>query len=99
MSILVSRFTVWAIVLMNFDKGMLLDNIAIHPDYQGKGLGKMIMRHAEKEAREQGYKEIYLYTHELMTENIEMYKFLNYVETERRFEKGRPRVYMCKSLI
>jgi ribosomal protein S18 acetylase RimI-like enzyme len=87
------------LVLMLFEKGFLLDNVAVHPEFQGQGLGKMLMDFAEKEARSQGYPEIYLYTHELMTDNIKMYGHLGYVETERRFEEGRPRVYMRKLLL
>ena len=86
------------LVLMLFRKGFLLDNVAIHPEFQGKGLGKVLIEFAEEEAKKQGYSEIYLYTHELMTENLNLYKYLGYIETKRRFENGRPRVYMCKSL-
>jgi ribosomal protein S18 acetylase RimI-like enzyme len=51
---------------------------------------------AESEARRRGLRELTLYTHECMTENIGMYRALGYVETERRTESGYRRVYMRK---
>jgi len=89
---------VGVLVLIRKDKGILLDNVAVHPEYQGTGLGRRLVALAESEARDQGFTHLDLYTHERMTENIEMYKSLGYIETERRFEKGYQRVYMRKSL-
>jgi ribosomal protein S18 acetylase RimI-like enzyme len=85
------------LVLMHFEKGMLLDNVAILPEYQGKGLGKKLIEFAESEAAQQGYSEIYLYTNERMTENINIYSHLGFIETERRLINDRPAVYMRKS--
>lgn len=89
---------VGVLVLILKDKGMLLDNVAVRPEFQGSGLGRKLMELAESEARRQGFAQLDLYTHELMTENIDMYKRLGYMETERRTESGYPRVYMCKRL-
>ena len=57
------------------------------------------MELAEEEARKQGFTSLVLYTHQLMAENIELYKTFGYIETDRRTERGYPRVYMRKSLI
>ena len=57
-----------------------------------------MIRFAEAESRRLGYTCLDLYTHECMTENIEMYSALGYVETERRTEHGYKRVYMRKLL-
>jgi len=73
--------------------------LAVHPEHQGKGLGHLLIELAESETRDQGYAHLILYTHECMTENIEMYKALGYVETERRIEHGYNRVYMQKTLL
>ena len=86
------------LVLMKKEDGLLLDNIAVDPTMQGRGLGKRLMAFAEEEARRQGYDRLSLYTHELMTKNIAIYTKLGYVETERRIEAGYRRVYMCKAL-
>ncbi|MCK5485732.1 MAG: GNAT family N-acetyltransferase [Desulfobacterales bacterium] len=87
---------VGVLVLIRKDDGILLDNVAVHPEHQWKGLGGRLVELAESEARNQGYTHLDLYTHECMTENIENYKRLGYVETERRTERGYQRVYMRK---
>lgn len=89
---------VGVLVLIDSADGILLDNVAIHPDHQGRGLGRRLIDLAESEAVRRGYKKIDLYTHECMTENIEMYAALGYRETERREEHGYNRVYMQKQL-
>ncbi|NKB64943.1 MAG: GNAT family N-acetyltransferase [Gammaproteobacteria bacterium] len=76
----------------------LLDNIAVHPSEQGKGLGKKIMMFAEHRALEAGYLAVDLYTHEVMTENFAMYKKWGYVETGRANVKGYDRIYMRKPI-
>ena len=86
------------LVLIRQDSGMLLDNVAVHPDFQGEGLGRRLIEFAETESRNQGYAHLELYTHERMTENLEMYNALGYVETARRIEDGYQRVYMRKAL-
>ncbi len=86
------------VVLMQKTNGILLDNVAVHPEYQGLGLGKQLLAFAETEARQRGFTEINLYTHQKMTENINLYLKLGYVETERRTERGYKRIYMKKAL-
>jgi ribosomal protein S18 acetylase RimI-like enzyme len=61
---------------------LLIVNVAIDPDQQGRGLGTRLMRHAEALAAEAGIKGTRLYTNKLMTENIALYERLGY-----RFEK------------
>jgi ribosomal protein S18 acetylase RimI-like enzyme len=75
------------VVLILKGRGILLDNVAVHPAQQGKGLGGRLIALAEAESRRQGFTELDLYTHERMTENINMYKKLGYFETERRTER------------
>jgi GNAT superfamily N-acetyltransferase len=86
------------LVLEETPEGFLLDNIAILPEGQGKGYGRALIEFAEAEARRRGFAEIRLYTHEMMTENIVLYKRIGFVETHRISEKGFDRVYMTKQL-
>jgi GNAT superfamily N-acetyltransferase len=79
-------------------EGFLLDNIAVAPAHQGKGLGRALLEYAEAEARRQGFDSIYLYTQEIMTENLALYRRIGYVEYARRTESGLPRVYLRKPL-
>jgi len=87
------------LVLIPNATGILLDNVAVHPDQQGKGLGKQLIDLAESEAATRGFKKLDLYTHERMHENIELYKKLGYTETERKEVQGYNRVYMEKYLV
>jgi ribosomal protein S18 acetylase RimI-like enzyme len=89
---------VGVIVLIEADGGVLLDNIAVAPEAQGRGIGRRLMDFAEAEAARRGYARLDLYTHEMMTENIEIYRRRGFVETDRRTERGFPRVYMAKDL-
>ncbi len=86
------------LVLEETAEGLLLDNIAVLPDQQGTGVGRALLEVAEAEARRRGFPAIYLYTHELMTENIALYTRIGYVETRRVTEKGYDRVYMTKQV-
>ena len=86
------------LVLAHADEGFLLENVAVVPEHRGRGLGKRLMELAELEARRQGFDSIYLYTHERMTENQEIYRHLGYVEYARRTESGLHRIYMRKQL-
>jgi len=79
-------------------EGFLLDNIAVAPAHQGKGLGRALLEYAETEARRQGFDSIYLYAQEIMTENLALYRRIGYVEYARRVELGLPRVYLRKPL-
>lgn len=89
---------VGVLVLIEKEAGMLLDNVAVRPDQQGKGLGRRLIDLAESETRAAGFGQLDLYTHECMTENIELYESLGYSQTERRREQGYDRVYLRKRL-
>ena len=87
-----------ALVLIDQDGGLLLDNVAIHPDCQGRGLGRRLIAFAEDEARRLGHRSIDLYSHVTMTESIALYASLGYLEFHRRVVRGYDRVYMRKTL-
>ena len=87
-----------ALVLVIEPDRALLDNVAVLPQFQGRGLGRQLIAHAEAEARRLGFSAIELYTHELMRENLALYARLGYQEFARKTEKGYNRVYMRKPL-
>lgn len=86
------------LVLLPCDDHLLLDNIAVAPAAHGRGHGRRLVAHAEAEARRQGFAELRLYTHVLMTENIALYARLGFSETHRATQKGFARVFMRKSV-
>jgi GNAT superfamily N-acetyltransferase len=87
------------LVLGKDDEGLLLDNVAVEPSHQRKGVGHALLQFAEAEARSQGYSEIHLYTNVVMTENQTLYAKFGYVEYARREEEGFSRVYVKKILV
>jgi len=80
------------------DGHLLVENVAIHPDAQGRGLGRALMEFAEQEAARGGFARMALVTHEAMTENQAIYARLGYTEVDRRAEDGYRRIYMEKPL-
>ena len=80
------------------DNHLLIENIAVHPSAQGRGLGRALMSFAEQEAARRGLTRMALYTHEVMTENQAIYARLGYTEVERRAEDGYRRIYMERRL-
>ncbi|HEX3954555.1 MAG TPA: GNAT family N-acetyltransferase [Stellaceae bacterium] len=87
------------IVLLPQPDHLLLDNIAVAPSHQGRGLGRWLIDFAEREARRRGTPELRLYTHAMMTENITLYERLGFSETGRGHQDGYDRVFMRKPLI
>ncbi|QWA13479.1 GNAT family N-acetyltransferase [Sodalis ligni] len=77
---------------------LLIENVAVAPEQQGKGYGRQLMGHAEKLALSLGVKEIRLYTNQLFRENVRFYLRLGYrLDREEPFSGGVV-VYMKKSL-
>lgn len=80
------------------DDHLWVDNVAVAPDQQGRGLGRQLLQHAEDEARRQGRREIGLLTNERYVENIAMYTRYGYRETHREPHLGTDLVYFRKTL-
>ena len=77
---------------------LLIENVAVHPDAQGTGLGRQLMEFAEQEAARRGLTRVRLYTHEVMTESQAVYARLGYGEDQRTTEDGYRRIFMSKDL-
>ena len=86
------------VVLDVEDEGFVVDNVAVDPAHQGAGVGRALLEHAEAAARKAGFDSIYLYTHELMTENVALYERIGYVEYARRQHGDALLVYLRKPL-
>jgi len=85
------------LVLIPKEDHMLLANIAVHPEHQGKGVGQALLELADAEALEQGYQEIRLHTNKAMTENLDMYRRSGWTEM-RNSQQEVHKVYMRKLL-
>lgn len=86
------------LILLDREDYLLLDNVAVSPAAQGTGAGKRMVAFAEAEASRRGFKEIRLYTHIVMSENIGFYESLGWQETHRGRQDGYDRVFMRKAL-
>ena len=86
------------ICLANDGDALLVENVAVHPSAQGRGVGRALMAFAETQARGSGVRTLRLYTNEIMLDNIRLYEYLGYRELERRLEDGYSRVFMEKQL-
>ena len=77
---------------------MHLENVAVMPDFSGRGFGKQLIEWVEQAAVCQHLPSVNLYTNELMTQNLLMYPSLGYKEYKRVMEDGFRRVYFRKLL-
>ncbi|MGB8817822.1 MAG: GNAT family N-acetyltransferase [Rhizobiaceae bacterium] len=77
---------------------MLLENLAVLPEWQAKGLGKALLEHGEAIAQKGGFAEMRLYTNQAFTENIGFYKRRGYQITAHKPFKGGVLVDMAKHL-
>ena len=88
----------YAIVLLEDGALPLLDNIAVLPQAQGRGIGTRLLARVEADLSAQGFTQYQLYTNEAMTENIAWYEKIGFEETDRRLENGYRRIYFRKIL-
>lgn len=86
------------IILVDQPGALMLENVAVAAEAQGRGVGRKLIDHAEAEARRRGHDRIRLYTHVTMVENQRMYAHLGYVETTRGEDEGYDRVQFEKNL-
>jgi ribosomal protein S18 acetylase RimI-like enzyme len=86
------------LVLVRGDGYLLVDNVAVRPEVQRRGLGRALLAFAEERARADGFDEIRLYTNEKMTENRALYTRLGYEEIAAETIEGRHAVWMRKPL-
>jgi ribosomal protein S18 acetylase RimI-like enzyme len=86
------------IVLLRSGEHLLIENVAVHPDRQHQGVGRALLAHAEEVAAGFGLHELRLYTHATMTENIQLYRRLGYVQTGQFDQAGFNRVFFSKRI-
>lgn len=84
------------IVLVPSDDHLFIENVAVDPAWQGRGIGRALMAHAELTAHRLGLPELRLYTNAAMTENLNFYTRLGYQEVARRTDHGFQRVFFSK---
>ena len=86
------------IVLISRPGYLPLDNVAVLPAAQGRGIGARLLALAEDRARALHVPEIRLYTNAAMTENLAYYPRHRFTETHRSQQDGFHRVFLRKRL-
>jgi GNAT superfamily N-acetyltransferase len=84
------------VVLVDQPTVTLLENVAVHPDWQGRGVGRLLIAIGEERARATGKDAVRLYTNAAMLENTSLYAHLGYTEVDRAVEDGFDRVFYEK---
>jgi len=68
---------------------LLIENVAVAPAFQSRGLGRILMAHAEAIASSMGFREIRLYTNHAFDENVRLYLRLGYrIDHEEELPAG-----------
>ena len=88
----------YAIVLQR-DGEWLLDNIAVSPEAQGRGIGSALIAACETFLQKQGVQRYHLYTNEAMEQNLTWYPEIGFVEMARRLEDGFSRICFTKEMV
>ena len=86
------------VILIGERESLLVENVAVAPQAQGRGHGRTLLAFAEDEARRRKRPSVRLYTNALMIESIALYAHVGYVETHRGRQNGYDRVFMTKTL-
>ena len=78
---------------------LLIENIAVRPDQQGRGLGDLLLRHAEALALSMKFAETQLYTNALFASNLAFYAKRGYQEyRSETMAPGSTAIFMRKRL-
>jgi ribosomal protein S18 acetylase RimI-like enzyme len=90
-----------AALIETIDQGdrLLIENLAVSPGYQRRGLGTTLLAHAEGVAASLGYDRIWLYTNTRFDGNIELYSRTGYrIDSEEDIGSGLVRVNMSNAV-
>lgn len=77
---------------------LFIENLAVAPGHQGLGLGRHLLAHAERRARELGLAEMRLLTAQEMAGNVDFYQSVGYQIDKTEPFKGGFTVYMSKDI-
>lgn len=80
------------------DGHLWIENVAVDPNEQGRGLGRRLLAHAEAKAAAAGRTELRLLTNEAFASNIALYQKTGYRIDRREPFQGGITVYMSKRM-
>lgn len=77
---------------------LLIENVAVSPRHQGRGIGRKLLAYAEHVAATLGLKDIRLYTNKRFAENVQLYLRYGYVIDREEPLKDGFLVHMSKNI-
>jgi GNAT superfamily N-acetyltransferase len=75
-----------------------IENVAVTPEQQGRGFGRLLLDHAEKRALRSGRTEIRLLTNQAFAANLELYAMRGYSVNRTEPFRGGTAVHMSKRI-
>lgn len=76
---------------------LFIENVAVAPEEQGRGLGHRLLEHAERMARAADLPELRLLTNQAFEANIRLYRSIGFrIDRTEPFSGGGVTVYMSK---
>ena len=87
-----------AIEMIPAEDHLLIENVAVSPAHQRRGIGCKLLAHAEQVAAAMGCPVIRLYTNPLFAGNMRLYKSAGYTVDRGEPFMGGTTVYMSKRL-
>ncbi|UTV30343.1 GNAT family N-acetyltransferase [Photobacterium atrarenae] len=85
---------VGGLILIHEQDYTTIANVAVHPDFQGYGLGRGLIEFAQQQAAQHGHQALRLVTHQAFTENINLYTYLGWKVDKHQENK----IFMTKTL-
>ena len=75
-----------------------IENVAVAPEQQGRGFGRLLLAHAERRAIQAGRSEIRLLTNQAFAANLELYARRGYTVNRTEPFRGGTTVHMSKRI-
>ena len=75
-----------------------IENVAVAPEQQGRGFGRLLLAHAERRAIDAGRPEIRLLTNQAFAANLELYAKRGYIVNRTEPFRGGTTVHMSKRI-
>jgi ribosomal protein S18 acetylase RimI-like enzyme len=77
---------------------LFIENVAVTPAHQRRGIGRRLLAHAERKAADYAVAEIRLATNSAFESNVRFYQSVGYRIDRREPFMGGAAVYMCKEI-